>query len=191
MEHREIKRQEFLKKAGVGTLALASVPLFADVASADNGDGRRKFYFVALSRTPSGADVVAMSGRGRFGGNDVEGGGEFVHFNGAQLGAPSLDFIATGGWRAVELLDFVEVGRWGRGVSGIVTVRANLNPCEGPSIRGATLRVVCNLGPAGLMTGQPEGYFLTLPDGTTFSPFGLGLTLLTGPCSDNDNDDDD
>lgn len=187
-----MERKTFLKKAGVGSLALASLPLFADIASADDGDGRRKFYFVALSRTASGTDAIAMSGSGRIRGGDVEGGGEFVHFNAAQLTAPSSAFIATGGWRAVELLDFDEVGTWGRGVAGILTVRARLNPCEGPSIRGATLQVACNLGPAGISTGLAEGYTLKLPDGTTFSPFGVGLTLFTRPCeNDDDNDDDD
>lgn len=183
-----MERKEFLKKAGVGSLALGSLPLLADVASADDGEARRKFYFVALSRTASGADAIAMSGSGRLRGGDVEGGGEFVHFNGAQLTAPSPAFIATGGWKAVELLDFDEVGTWGRGVAGILTVRARLNPCEGPSIRGATLKVVCNLGPAGILNpGEVEGYTLTLPDGTTFSPFGVGLTLFTRPCEDEDD----
>jgi hypothetical protein len=183
-----MERKEFLKKAGVGTLALGSLPVLADVAAADDGDGDRKFYFVALSRTPSGADVILMSGRGQIEGGEVEGGGEFVHFNGAQLTNPSPDFIATGGWRAVELLDFNEVGAWGRGVAGVLTVRARLNPCDGPTIRGATLRVVCNLGPAGISNpGLAEGYTLTLPDGTTFSPFGVGLTLFTRPCENGDD----
>lgn len=180
-----MERKEFLKKAGVGSLALGSLPLFADVASADDGEGRRKFIFQALSRTPTGADVIVMSGSGRFRGGDVEGGGEFVHFNGAQLTAPSPAFIATGGWSAVELLSWDEVGTWGRAVAGILTVRARLKPCERPSIPGVTLTVVCNLGPAGISTGLAEGYVLTLPDGTTFSPFGAGLTFFTRPCEDD------
>lgn len=183
-----MERKQFLKKAGVGTLALGSLPLLADVASADDGDEGRRFYFVALSRTASGADAIAMSGRGRVEGAEVEGGGEFVHFNGTQLTTPSPAFIATGGWKAVELVGFNEVGAWGRGVAGILTVRARLNPCEGPSIQGVTLRVVCNLGPAGLQTGLAEGYTLTLPNGAIFSPFGAGLTLFTRPCEDSDDD---
>jgi hypothetical protein len=184
-----MRRKEFLKKAGVGTLALGSLPLLADVASADDGDGegRRKFYFQALSRTPSGADVIVMSGAGRFRGGEVDGGGEFVHFNGAQLTTPSSAFIATGGWRAVELVSWDEVGTWGRAVAGILTVRARLKPCERPAVP-ATLTVACNLGPAGISTGLAEGYTLTLPDGTTFSPFGAGLTFFTRPCEESEDD---
>jgi len=127
-----------------------------------------------------------MSGSGRFRGGEVEGGGEFVHFKVAQLTMPSPAFIATGGWSAVELLDYAEVGTWGRAVAGILTVRARVKPCDGPSIP-AMLVVVCNLGPAGISTGLAEGYTLTLPGGTTFSPFGAGLTLFTRPCEDEDD----
>lgn len=185
-----MERKQFLKKAGVGTLALGALPLLADVASADDGDRGRKVYFVALSRTGSApnSDVVAMSGRVRVEGGEVEGGGEFVHFKNAQLTTPSPAFVATGGWKAVELVSFTEVGAWGRGVAGILTARVRLNPCEGPAIHGATLRVVCNLGPAGLQTGLAEGYTLTLPNGAIFSPFGAGLTLFTRPCEDSDDD---
>ena len=183
-----MRRKEFLKKAGVGSLAVGSLPLLANVASAEDGEGRRKFYFQALSRTGSNPtdDAIVMSGCGRFGGGEVEGGGEFVHFELAQLATPSSAFIATGGWRAVELLDYDEVGTWGRAVVGILTVHARLKPCERPSIP-ATLRIVCNLGPAGISTALAEGYTLTLPDGTTFSPFGAGLTLFTRPCEDEDD----
>jgi hypothetical protein len=87
-------------------------------------------------------------------------------------------------------LSWDEVGTWGRAVAGILTVRARLKPCERPSIPGATLTVVCNLGPAGISTGLAEGYTLALPDGTTFSPFGAGLTFFTRPCAESEDDDD-
>ena len=183
-----MERREFLKKAGIGSAALASFPFLAQVASAAEAvdDGRTKFYFVALSGltpTLTGGESIAMSGSGHFSDRRVEGGGEFVHFDGTQI--PSLNFLGTGRWRATRLISFREVGTWGTFVSGILTIGATLIPCEGPRIRGATLEIVCNLGPAGIGTpGTVEGYTLTLPDGTTFSAFSpnIGLTLFTRRC---------
>ncbi|MGH2381772.1 MAG: twin-arginine translocation signal domain-containing protein [Candidatus Limnocylindria bacterium] len=179
-----MKRREFLKKAGAGSAALASFPFLAGVAQAhedDDDGGRTRFYFVALSGvtpTLTGGDSIAMSGFGRFW-PDVEGGGEFVHFDGTQIPSPNL--IATGRWKATHLISFTETGTWGQFVSGVLTVGAKLIPVGGARIRDATLEIVCNLAPAGISTGGVEGYTLTLPDGTTFSAFSpnIGLTLFT------------
>lgn len=189
-ERREsLERREFLKRAGVTSAALASFPLLADAAWAHDDDerGRRtRFYFVALSGvTPTlmGGDSIAMSGSGSFGRRGVDGGGEFVHFDGTMIPSPS--FIADGRWRATRLLDFEEVGTWGVFVSGIVRMRVKLMPCEGRAIPGATLEIVCNLGPAGLSTpGTTEGYTLTIPGGPTFSAFmpNIGLTVFSRRC---------
>ena len=62
-------RKEFLKKAGVGSAALASLPALAGAAWADgddDDDGRRlRFYLVALSgvaATITGGDSLLMAG---------------------------------------------------------------------------------------------------------------------------------
>jgi hypothetical protein len=113
-----------------------------------------------------------------------------VHFDGTMIPSPS--FIADGRWRATRLLDFEEVGTWGVFVSGIATMRVKLLPCEGRAIRGATLEIVCNIGPAGLATpGTTEGYTLTIPGGPTFSAFmpNIGLTLFTRRCGKRGDDD--
>lgn len=183
-----MERREFLRKAGIGSVALASFPFLAEIASAADvlDDSRTKFYFVALSGvtpTLTGGDSIAMSGTGRFSDRRVDGGGEFVHFDGTQI--PSPDFIATGRWRATRLISFTEVGTYGTFVSGILTIGVTLIPCDGPRIRRATLEIVCNLAPAGIGTpGTVEGYTLTLPDGTTFSAFSpnIGLTVFTRRC---------
>lgn len=186
-----MERRDFLKKAGIGTVGLAAIPLLPGVALADDDDDdddATKFYFQALSHIgdlplPESADAIVMSGFGRFRGRHVQGGGEFVHFDGTKI--PSLDFKATGRWKATRFISFTEVGTWGVAVSGILTVRANVLPCDGSPIKGATVEIVCNIGPAGLGTpGTVEGFTLTLPDGTTFKPFSpnLGLTLFTRRC---------
>lgn len=196
MERAGIKRRELLKRAGAGSAALAAFPALAGTAWADDDSDRRRrrFYFQAVSgqaATISTGESIIMGGCGSFGHRSVRGGGEFVHFDGTKI--PSPDFIATGSWRATRFESFEEVGTWGVGVAGILTVKIKLVPCKGPVIRGATLVVVCNIGPAGLMTGKHEGFSLTVSGLAPFSPFHpeLGLTFFTRPCDDEEEEDDD
>jgi hypothetical protein len=190
MQTSGIERREFLKRAGAGSAALASFPVLADAAWADDDRRRRRmrFYFQALSgqaATLTGGEAVVMSGCGSFTRRSVEGGGEFVHFDGTMI--PSLDYIATGSWSATRFLSFEEVGEWGVGVAGILEMGIKLIPCDGEAIRGATLKIVCNIGPAGLETDpfQQEGFTLTVPGLMPFAPFTppIGLTFFTKPCA--------
>jgi hypothetical protein len=201
MQPTELERREFLKRAGVGSAALASFPALAGTAWADDDDDdddgdRRRFYFQVVSgqtATIGGGDSIVMSGCGSFGRRRARGGGEFVHFDGTQI--PSLEFIATGSWRARRVLSWVEIGAWGVGVAGVLELSVDLKPCEGSKIRGATLKIVCNIGPAGLVTEpfQQEGVTLTVPGLAPFQPFTppLGLTLFTRPCEEEKEDEDD
>jgi hypothetical protein len=192
-----IERREFLKRAGAGSAALAAFPVLAEAswAHGDNDDGRRRFYFQALSgqaATLAGGESVLMSGCGSFTPRSVRGGGEFVHFDGTKI--PSPNFINTGSWRATRFLSFEEVGTWGVGVSGILEMEIKLLPCDGPVVRGAALKIVCNIGPAGLTTSpfQQEGFTLTVPGLAPFSPFTppVGLTLFTRRCAEPEEEDD-
>ena len=191
MDRSGIERREFLKRAGAGSVGLAGLPALADAAWADAARDRkrRRFYFQAVSgqaATISGGQSIIMSGCGSFTKRRVHGGGEFVHFDGTKI--PSPDFIATGSWRASRLLSFEQIGTWGVGVAGILVMRIRLFPCDAPVIRGATLEIVCNIGPAGLVTDpfQQEGFTLTVPGLAPFRAFtpNLGLTFFTGPCPD-------
>ena len=191
-----IERREFLKRAGAGSAAVAAFPALAESAWAHDDDfKRRRFYFQAVSgqaATLTGGESIVMSGCGSFTHRSVHGGGEFVHFDGTRI--PSPNFIATGSWRATRFLSFEEVGTWGVGVSGILQMEIKLLPCAGPAI-GATLKIVCNIGPAGLATKpfQQEGFTLTVPGTAPFSPFTppAGLTLFTRRCAELEEDDDD
>jgi hypothetical protein len=199
MDRRGIERRELFKRAGVGSAALASFPALAGAAWADDDDdddGRRRFYFQALSgqaATVGGGETIIMSGCGSFSDRSVRGGGEFVHFDGTKI--PSPDFIATGNWRATRFVSFVEIGTWGVGVAGVLEMEVKLIPCDRPVVRGATLKIVCNIGPAGLNTVpfQQEGFTLTVPRLTPFSPFtpNVGLTFFTRPCEDEEAEEDD
>ena len=184
-----MERSEFLKRAGVGSLALAALGASADAAWAhDDDQDARRFYFTALSgqaATLTGGDSIAMAGCGRFSHGEADGGGEFVHFDGKTI--PSSSFIGTGSWRATHLISFREVGTWGVAVSGIAVLGIKLLPCDGHAMRGVTLEIVCNLGPAGISTGFTEGYTLTVPGMAPFKAFtpNIGLTLFTRRCPDD------
>jgi hypothetical protein len=161
-----MERKDFLKRAGVGSVALASLPALTEVAWAhddDDDDGR-------LRR--------------------VRGGGEFIHFDGTRFGDPN-NVIATGSWKARRFLSFHEQGTWGVGVSGILQMQIKLIPCDGPVIRGAKLEIVCNLLPAGISNpGTTEGYTLEVPGLAPFRAFmpNIGLTLFTRPCKPGEKD---
>jgi hypothetical protein len=198
MERRGIERRELFKRAGIGSAALASLPAFAGVAWADDDDddGLKRFYFQAVSGQAAAinlGDSIIMSGCGSFSDRSVRGGGEFVHFDGKLI--PSPRFKATGSWTATRFLTFSEVGTWGVGVAGILEMQIKLLPCDGPVVRGATLKIVCNIGPAGLNTApfQQEGFTLSVPGLAPFSPFtpNLGLTFFTRPCDDEEEEEDD
>jgi hypothetical protein len=199
MARRGIERRELFKRAGIGSAALASFPALAGAAWAEDDDddgGRRRFYFQALSgqaATLRGGEAIIMSACGSFGQRSVRGGGEFVHFDGTKI--PSPDFIATGSWRATRFVSFEEIGTFGVGVAGILEMGIKLIPCEGPVVRGATLKIVCNIGPAGLVTDpfQEEGFTLTVPGLAPFSPFTppIGLTFFTRPCDEEEQDDEE
>jgi hypothetical protein len=190
-----IERRELLKRAGAASVGLAAFPALAGTAWADDDDhGGTRFYFQALSgqaATIGGGESIVMNGCGSFSERAVRGGGEFVHFDGTKI--PSPNFIATGSWRATRFLRFTEIGTWGVGVAGILELEIKLVPCDGPVVRRASLVVVCNIGPAGLSTGRPEGFVLTIPGTKPFSPFHpeLGLTFFTRPCEEDEEEEED
>jgi hypothetical protein len=190
-----IERREFLKRVGAGSAGLAAFPALAETSWAHDGndDRGRRFYFQAVSgqaATLAGGESILMSGCGSFSPRSVRGGGEFVRFDGTKI--PSPNFVNTGSWKATRFLSFVEVGTWGVGVSGILEMEIKLLPCDGPVTRGATLKIVCNIGPAGLETEpfQQEGFTLTVPGLAPFSPFTppVGLTFFSMPCAPKEED---
>jgi hypothetical protein len=191
-----MERQEFLKRAGVGSVVLGSFPAFAGPAWAHDGDeddDRRGFVFQALSgqaATLTGGEAIVMSGFGSFRESRATGGGEFVHFDGRLI--PSPAFIATGSWKARQVLSFTEIGTWGVGVAGILELAIKLRPCDGKRF-DALLKIICNIGPAGLVTSpfQQEGFTLTVPGLTPFAPFtpNIGLTFFTRDCPEEEEDD--
>lgn len=178
-------RREFLKTAGLGSLAITSLALAPQVFQSTSAAaaGGTNFHFVALSRggTADGIEHwIAMSGDGAIAPGNAVGGGSFVHFDNASLIPRTV--LATGNWKAKRLVSFDLIGTWGVFGAGILEMDVRLVPVGGRPVP-ALLKVVCNLGPAGIFTGQDEGYSLSVP-GAPFSPFvpvvpALGLTVFT------------
>jgi hypothetical protein len=182
-------RRELLKKAGIGSFALAALPalghLQASSAEAQgrgtSSGGQTNFHFVSLSDAATIEGVhhrMIMAGDGVVTRNNVVGGGSFTHVDAAT--PPPSTIFATGIWVAREFVSLTIIGTYGVFAAGILEMIVDLLP-EGGSAVEATLEVTCNLGPAGLINpGKAEGFILTIPD-APFGPFTpvLGLTLLT------------
>jgi hypothetical protein len=176
-------RRAFLHKAGLGSLAVASLPALTTAAWADGG--QTNFHFVALSQAPPVGGVVPrtnMSGTGQVNPSRVVGQGSFNIFDNASPVPRTL--LAFGTWKAKRLLTFDLIGAYGALAAGVLGVEVHLvREFPSPAVLPATLQIICNLGAAGLSTGQPEGFTLSIPD----SPYGpfvplhpeMGITIFT------------
>ncbi len=168
-----MKRRDFLRQAGLGTVALAAAPVLGQqLVGAASMTGQINFHFLALS-TGGGAHLLLMSGNGVMTPGNVIGHGSFQHTeNGVILG--------EGTWKAKRLIEWAPIGNFGIGFAGVLTMAIHLVPNNGPVVP-ATLAVTCNIPPGGLFTGNPEGYVLTIPNVLTFSPFTppIGITWFT------------
>lgn len=169
-----MNRRRFFKNAGMGSAAVASLPILTDTlarparADDDNGLG---FRFVSASK---GAIVGAvdhrmiMNGCGKFNGSEAEGGGTYDHIDNASPVPKTI--LDAGRWKAGRLLSFSLTGTYGEIAAGILEMEVKLLQ-EFPSraVIPATLKIVCSLAPAGLDSGM-EGFTLTIPD-APFGPF--------------------
>jgi len=178
----EFDRREFLKKAGLGSIALGTLPTFISPLTAPAwAQGGTSFTFLALSRAgPAGtaaqpAHILIMGGQGQFNSSQVaspvDGGGVYTHFTAP--GTPPRPIEASGTWKAKLLASYKQVGTYGVFAAGIVELVVDLfRQVPSPAvIRGARLKIVCNLGPAGIMNpGEEEGFTLSI----------LGTDFFTG-----------
>jgi hypothetical protein len=177
-------RREFLKKAGVGSAAVAGLPALQTMlatpawAVTTGGNG---FFFQVVSQSTTSAEQIIISGCGLIEGGSIEGGGSFTAF--LPEGVPPFPITATGHWRAKKLLHFDTIGSYGQLVSGIAELKAVADVVAPFTARArVTLEIVCNIGAAGLSTGEEEGVVVTVPvEGLTFAPTSppTGLTVFT------------
>lgn len=177
-------RREFLKKAGIGSVALASlaaVPaLVRTLAETALAAGQTNFVLITATSRVGGSDLIILNGAGKFNKAQVEGGGSFTHFD--AVGSPPFPILGSGTWKAKRLVSFTPTSpaTYGGHAGGVLEMDVHLVPTVG-SVIPATLKVVCNIPPGAMDTGQPEGTVLTIPAlSATFGPSGpVAATLFS------------
>jgi hypothetical protein len=176
-------------------VALLALVLLVGVAAGGHGPGKGKshgsnthgrigFHFLVLNQVAGTPDRLIMQGNGSFNRNRASGGGAFDHFR--AVGSPPLPLVATGTWKADDVVS------WSPGLShgvlegGTLVIHATLKPKGQPAIKNVMIQIDCNLGPAGFSTGKTEGIVVTLPGGPVFTPTptpqgtpNTGLTVFT------------
>ncbi len=192
----DVSRREFIRRVGAGSIALASMPALLDIFKVPAlAQGEKGTLFLAVDA--AGEHRLLMGGAVWFDpskgpASPASGGGMFTHWR--AVGTPPLPLVASGTWTARLLTNYREPGAYAGVAAGIVELVIDLQR-KRPSpqlIRGGVLTVYCNLGPAGISTGEIEGYTLSIP-GTDFSaggtpgpfrqipPGGTGLTIMLLP----------
>lgn len=149
---------------------------------------------MSFSQAPTTTDGVVhrigMSGAVSFDAEKgvAEGGGTYARFN--QASAVPRTIIDSGQWTPTEFVSFKRCGHelfcgsatpsgvYDRITAGILELRVNLISDVNGTETPATLRLICNIGAAGVDTGQAEGFTLAI-DGTTFGTF-TPLTPIVG-----------
>ncbi len=181
----QMNRKSFLKRAGAGSVAAASFPALFGTGAAFAGasNNHHVYVFVAFSQAPKTATGVVprigMQGAGTFdpGAGWVKGGGNYVLFD--QATSIPRKLLASGEWEATSFVsyDTKKLGSYGTIQPGILTMLADLHGFAS----GATLELICNVGAAGLFTGEEEGWKLDDTSFGTFVPLSpiLGITHLS------------
>jgi len=170
--------------------------------SARSAESQLDFVLVAVTVAPEidgVKPILILSGHGTFTSGAVIGSGLYTYADLATETPKTI--LSTGTWRATEVLRWIPTeggATYGQVRPGTVDLLVDLVPEQGPVIRGATLRINCNVGLAGIKNKDPdtgetlaEGYWLTIPATASFGPTTgvgqfvpkdpiLGVTEITG-----------
>jgi hypothetical protein len=165
--------------------ALAALALLVGGAAGGNGNGHRGhhgstangqagYHFLVLDAVSGTTDRMIITGDGGFNGNKAHGGGTFDHFS--AVGSPPLPVVASGTWKANDVVSFTHSATNHGGVfeGGTLVMHVTFYPHGQPAIPNVTMEVDCNLGPIGFSTGKPEGVIITFPGGPVFASTNLG-----------------
>jgi hypothetical protein len=189
-------------------VALLTLGLSVGGAAGDNGHGKHHhgspgetaqgqtgYHFLVFDAVAGTSDRMIITGDGSFNGNRAHGGGTFDHFR--VMGSPPLPVVASGTWKANDVVSFTHSATNHGGVleGGTLVMHATFFPKGQPAISNVTIEVDCNLGPIGFTTGKPEGVVITFPGGPVFAPTNLGpeqpttgVTVFTVGQGEDDND---
>ncbi len=168
-----------VSKLAIATLFIAAlvVGITSQNAFAQVADGQfLEFHFIA---SPGAGEIdgvnhrMGMWGFGRFNATEVEGGGAYNRLD-VNTEVPKTR-LESGHWQAVRVVEWSLTEHannpYGPVVSGILDLEILLFPLNALSDGiPARLRIVCNIGNAGVFTDFPEGIFVETPDGLTYEP---------------------
>ncbi len=188
-------RRTFLKRAGLGSVALGSltglggmsaIAAFAEDEELNGVRERRHATFVAISRAPRSGNVVptlAMEGRVVFSADaeKARGGGNLTGWDDATPVPKHI--LASGRWRVLEFVsyDTFDLEPYGRIQASILELNVALRDELSGRTGNGLLRLICNVGAGGRMTGEPEGFTLDPePPFGKFKPV-IGLTHISTP----------
>ncbi len=144
--------------------------------------GRTGFHFLVLNQVSGTPSRLIFQGDGSFNRNRASGGGTFDHFT-ACTAPPACPLVATGTWKAEDVVSWTPGTAHGVFQGGILVIHATVKPNGQPAIKNVMIEIDCNLGPAGFSTGKQEGVIVTFPGGPVFTPMvtnpPFGLTAFT------------
>lgn len=163
----------------------------APVMQMYDGADRLEFTFMVGNKSENVAgDQLVISGRGSidpYNLADAEGEGIFHQVDTDSEEQPKpLSGLGMGTWHVKEGIGFSTIGSYGVVTAGVIDLLIELHPVDGDPVE-ATLRVVCNVPAAALLTGLPEGIVLAIPDMDTFVPIisdtpgvpPMGITVIS------------
>ena len=130
-------------------------------SNASSNHGRIGFHFLVADQVAGMTDRMIIQGDGSFNRNQASGGGTFDHFQ--AVGSPPLPIVATGTWKAGDVVSWTPGTSHGVFEGGTLVIHATVKPNGQPAIKNVLIEIDCNLGPAGFTTGKPEGVVVTVP----------------------------
>jgi hypothetical protein len=195
-------RRRILSTVAAVTLAVAVVALALVVAGAAGGNrtghggggdesGQTGYHFLVLDAVSGSTDRMIIHGDGSFNADRIDGGGTFDHFQ--ATGSAPLPLVASGTWKATDVVSFDALTpTHGVYEGGVLVMHATFFPNDRPPIPNVLLEVDCNLGPAGVSTGNEEGVLVTIPGPpqVLFAPTSptTGVTIFSLAEHDEDGD---
>ncbi len=174
-----MNRETLLKRAGVGAGVIA-LPAAFGVPSAFGlpPSGQRFYTIMSFSGAAATADIdfprllVASCGNFKPDAGWINGGGDWSLLDWPG-GVGTATFVSSGLWKPRDLVDYQNFPPpVGLTEASIVDMRADF---EGLAL-DVPMRLICNIGPSGILTGQPEGFKATIPGFTEFVPIGVGIS---------------
>ena len=155
-----------------------SVPLTGSVAAQVEIPDPLGFRWmsVAANTAEGTTDSVVLSGSGWVIDGEVTANGSYNHGAGGDTPA---DLVSYGTWQADSLVSLEIIGIHGGLAAGTIVMEVTLFPVDGEPVP-ATLTMNCNIPPADMFTGLPEGFILEVGD-TTFEPILLPVVEGAGP----------